>query len=149
METWNTHTKIKLLNFLLLYNTKSRETILKVSVGCFSEEMFICQTAGLDALEIVKLLKTQRGSWAGFPAQCAPLHEVLYPLVTKDNLLLVKQRERWMSTSPKKWWMPSKSWCVLGAGQSHIVWSPKSHQLCEVHLNEVDLLEQSVVQFSM
>lgn len=45
--------------------------------------------------------------------------------------------------------MPSKSSCVLGVGQSHVVWNPKSLQLCEVYLNEVDVLEQSVVQFSM
>lgn len=53
---------LEFFHFLLLYNTKSRENMLKVSVSCLSEEMFICQTAGLDALEIAKLLKTQRAS---------------------------------------------------------------------------------------
>lgn len=133
MEVWCTKKKFKspleFFHFLLLYNTKSRENMLKVSVSCLSEEMFICQTAGLDSLEIAKLLKTQRASWAVSPAQCAPSHAVLYSLVTKGNLLLVKQMERWMSTSPKGWWMPSKSWCVLGGGQSHIVWNLKSLSL--------------------
>lgn len=64
-----------------------------MSVSSLSEEVFIRQAAGLDALEIVKLLKTQQDSWAGFPAQCAPWHAVLYSLVTKDNLSLVKQRK--------------------------------------------------------
>lgn len=77
--------------------------MLKVSVSCLSEEVFIHQTAGSDALEIVNLLRAQRDSWAGFPAQWAPLPAALCSLVTRDNLSLVKKRERWMNTGPKKW----------------------------------------------
>lgn len=62
MEILYTKKKFKYFKFLLLYKTRRQETILKVSVNCLSEEVFICQTAGLDALEIVKLLKTQPDS---------------------------------------------------------------------------------------
>lgn len=63
MEIRYTHKKIKPFNFfLLLCNTRSRETILKVSARCLSEEMFTHQIVGLDASEIVKLLKMQRDS---------------------------------------------------------------------------------------
>lgn len=62
MDIIHTHIKKSLLNFLLLCNTKSREIMLKVSVSCLSEEVFIHQTAGPDALEIVNLLRAQRDS---------------------------------------------------------------------------------------